>query len=59
MQENIQTVDRLYENKRSIIVNVIGYNHAGQRVIYCRRGCDWECVAPLIVFLARFRRIDK
>ncbi|USS95530.1 DUF4222 domain-containing protein [Serratia symbiotica] len=27
MQENIQTLDRLYEDQRGIIVNVIGYDH--------------------------------
>ncbi|MGG7890230.1 DUF4222 domain-containing protein [Klebsiella aerogenes] len=30
-----------------------------QRVIYRRPGYEWECVAPMIIFRARFKRIDK
>jgi hypothetical protein len=59
MEGNIQTLDRLYADHRGIVVNVIGYDHISQRVIYRRPGYEWECAAPLIIFRARFRRIDK
>ncbi|SUW63269.1 Uncharacterised protein [Buttiauxella agrestis] len=59
MEENIQTLDRLYKDHHGVVVNVIGYDRIGQRVIYRRTGYEWECAAPLIIFRARFRRIDK
>ena len=59
MEEKIQILDRLYADSHGIVVNVIGYDSIGQRVIYRRTGYEWECAAPLIIFRARFRRIDK
>jgi ribulose bisphosphate carboxylase small subunit len=59
MAEVIQSMDRYYRDRHGIIVNVIGYDPIGQRVIYRRPNYEWECVAPLIVFRARFKRIDK
>lgn len=59
MQKNIQTLDRLYMDYNGIVVNVIGYDCISQRVIYRRTGYEWECAAPLIIFRARFTRIDK
>lgn len=59
MEEKIQILDRLYADSHGIVVNVIGYDSIGQRVIYRRAGYEWECAAPLIIFRARFRRIDK
>lgn len=54
-----KTLDRYYRDSHGVVVNVIGYDSVGQRVIYRRPGYDWECVAPLIVFRSRFVRIDK
>lgn len=59
MEENITKLDRLYADERGIVVNVIGYDSVGQRVIYRRTGYEWDCAAPLIIFHARFKRIDK
>jgi hypothetical protein len=59
MTENIQKLNRHYADHRGVVVNVIGYDSIGQRVIYRRAGYEWECAAPLIVFRARFKRIDK
>ncbi|TLI63235.1 DUF4222 domain-containing protein [Escherichia sp. E1130] len=59
MTEHIQPLNRYYRDHHGIVVNVTGYDAAGQRVIYRRPGYEWECVAPLIVFRARFKRIDK
>ncbi|AXF75503.1 DUF4222 domain-containing protein [Erwinia tracheiphila] len=59
MTEHIQPLNRYYRDHRGIVVNVTGYDASGQRVIYRRPGYEWECVAPLIVFRARFKRIDK
>ncbi|EMB4322608.1 DUF4222 domain-containing protein [Pluralibacter gergoviae] len=55
----IQPLNRYYQDDKGVIVNVIGYDAAGQRVIYRRPGYDWECAAPLLVFRSRFRRIDE
>ncbi|WP_410789021.1 DUF4222 domain-containing protein [Klebsiella aerogenes] len=52
-------MNRYYRDSHGIIVNVTGYDVVGQRVIYRRPGYDWECVAPLIVFRTRFKRIDN
>nr|DAK71078.1 MAG TPA: protein of unknown function (DUF4222) [Caudoviricetes sp.] len=52
-------MDRLYRDQHGIVVHVTGYDAARQRVIYRRPGYDWECVAPMIIFRARFKRIDK
>lgn len=59
MAEHIQPLNRYYRDHHGIVVNVTGYDAAGQRVIYRRPGYEWECVAPLIVFRARFVRVDK
>lgn len=59
MKENIQTLDHLYRDWHGNVVHVVGYDRAGQRVIYRRTGYEWECAAPLIIFRARFTRIDK
>ncbi|HIE7312337.1 TPA: DUF4222 domain-containing protein [Klebsiella pneumoniae] len=45
-------MDRLYRDQHGIVVHVTGYD-AG------RPGYEWECVAPMIIFRARFKRIDK
>ncbi|WP_316503110.1 DUF4222 domain-containing protein [Klebsiella oxytoca] len=52
-------MDRLYRDQHGIIVHVTGYDAGRQRVIYRRPGYEWECVAPMIIFRARFKRIDK
>ncbi|MFM3287164.1 DUF4222 domain-containing protein [Klebsiella quasivariicola] len=59
MEENIQPMDRLYRDQHGIVVHATGYDAARQRVIYRRPGYEWECVAPMIIFRARFKRIDK
>ncbi|WMY72760.1 DUF4222 domain-containing protein [Buttiauxella selenatireducens] len=59
MDENVQTLNRLYKDQHGIVVNVVGYDQDKQRVIYSRPGYEWECAAPLIIFRARFTRIDK
>jgi len=58
MIENIQKLDRKYRDRRGIVVNVTGYDKEGQRVIYMRDGYEFECAAPLIIFRARFTRVD-
>jgi hypothetical protein len=57
--EFIQSMNRYYKDHHGIVVNVTGYDPVGQRVIYRRPGYEWDCVAPLIVFRSRFKRIDK
>ncbi|HEY3986477.1 DUF4222 domain-containing protein [Cedecea sp.] len=52
-------MNQYYRDQHGIVVNVTGYDPVGQRVIYRRTDYDWEYVAPLIVFRARFRRTDK
>ena len=59
MEENIQPMDRLYRDQHGIVVHVTGYDAARQPLIYRRPGYEWECVAPMIIFRARFKRIDK
>ncbi|MGG7993894.1 DUF4222 domain-containing protein [Klebsiella aerogenes] len=59
MEENIQPMDRLYRDQHGIVVHVTGYDAGRQSVIYRRPGYEWECVAPIIIFRARFKRIDK
>lgn len=59
MSSTIQPLDRLYKDGRGIVVNVIGYDADRQRVIYRRPGYEWDCVAPVIIFRARFKRVDK
>ncbi|MGA9619036.1 DUF4222 domain-containing protein [Serratia proteamaculans] len=58
MAEKIEQLDRRYRDRNGVVVHVIGYDREGQRVIYNRTGYEWECAAPLIVFRARFTRID-
>ncbi|WP_410476959.1 DUF4222 domain-containing protein [Klebsiella oxytoca] len=52
-------MDRLYRDQHGIVVHVTGYDAGHQRVIYRRPGYKWECVAPMIIFRARFKRVDK
>ncbi|MET4982548.1 DUF4222 domain-containing protein [Klebsiella aerogenes] len=52
-------MDRLYRDQHGIVVHVTGYDAGRQSVIYRRPGYEWECVAPIIIFRARFKRIDK
>lgn len=59
MRNEIQTLDRLYQDHHGITVNVIRYERDSQRVIYRRPGYEWECAAPLILLRARFRRVDQ
>ncbi|OON40637.1 DUF4222 domain-containing protein [Izhakiella australiensis] len=59
MTEHIQPLNGYYRDHHGIIVNVIDYDAAGQRVIYRRDGYEWEYAAPLIVFRARFKRMEK
>ncbi|MFC0140640.1 DUF4222 domain-containing protein [Erwinia mallotivora] len=59
MHAYIKPLNRLYQDRHGIVVNVTGYDATGQRVIYRRAGYEWECAAPLIIFRARFRRIEK
>lgn len=59
MDENIQPLYRLYRDQHGIVVHVTGYDADRQRVIYRRPGYEWECSAPMIIFRARFKRIDK
>ncbi|HBP8874102.1 TPA: DUF4222 domain-containing protein [Escherichia coli] len=54
-----KTLNRYYKDTHGVVVNVIGYDAVGQRVIYRRPGYEWECVAPLIIFRSRFTRVDK
>ncbi|WP_127958043.1 DUF4222 domain-containing protein [Serratia microhaemolytica] len=58
MTENIKKLDRYYRDRNGVIVHVIGYDQAGQRVIYKRTGYEWECAAPLIIFRSRFTKVD-
>ncbi|HGG9150313.1 TPA: DUF4222 domain-containing protein [Enterobacter cloacae] len=59
MSNNHQILDRLYRDHHGIVVNVIRYEPDSQKVVYKRPGYEWECAAPLLIFRARFRRIDK
>nr|WP_238938999.1 DUF4222 domain-containing protein [Mixta mediterraneensis] len=52
-------MNRLYRDHHGIVVNVIRYEADSQKVIYRRPGYEWECAAPLLIFRARFRRLDK
>lgn len=52
------SLDRLYRDHYGVVVHVIEYDQVGQRVIFRRQGYEYECVAPLIVFRAKFTRID-
>lgn len=58
MTKLIEELDRYYRDRNGIVVHVIGYDRLGQRVIYKRTGYEWECASPLILFRARFKRID-
>ncbi|QMV54102.1 DUF4222 domain-containing protein [Ewingella americana] len=59
MAEHIEKLDRKYRDNKGIVVNVIGYDREGQRVIYMRDGYEFECAAPLIIFRARFKRVEE
>jgi len=59
VEEHIQPMDLLYRDQHGIVVHVTGYDAGRQRVIYRRPGYEWECAAPMIIFRARFKRIDK
>ena len=59
MSLNHQLMNRLYRDHHGIVVNFIRYEADSQKVIYRRPGYEWECAAPLLIFRARLRRLDK
>ncbi|WP_312871678.1 DUF4222 domain-containing protein [Serratia fonticola] len=58
LSDGIQLLNRYYRDRNGIVVHVTGYDRPGQRVIYRRTSYEWDCAAPLILFRARFTRID-
>ncbi|HDL8369895.1 TPA: DUF4222 domain-containing protein [Yersinia enterocolitica] len=56
----VQLLDRYYNDKRGIRVHVIGYDRAGDRVIFLREQQRYkpECAQPTYRFKADFTRVD-
>lgn len=59
MPEEIQTLDRHYKDWRGVVVHVVGYDRAGDRVIFLReqQGYKPECAQPVELFKSRFERV--
>jgi len=57
MSEEIQTLDRNYKDRRGVVVHVVGFDRAGDRVIFMRAGYPHECAQPVELFRSRFERV--
>jgi len=57
MSEEIQTLDRHYKDWRGVVVHVVGFDRAGDRVIFMRAGYPHECAQPVELFRSRFERV--
>ena len=57
MSEEIQKLDRRYKDWRGIVVHVVGFDRAGDRVIFMRAGYPHECAQPTEQFRRKFTRI--
>lgn len=58
MSEAIQTLGRRYKDWRGVLVHVVGYDRATERVIYMREGYEHECAYPVARFKLRFERVE-
>lgn len=57
MSEKIQTLDRRYKDWRGVVVHVVGFDRAVDRVIFMRAGYPHECAQPVELFKSRFERV--
>ena len=57
MSEEIQKLDRRYKDWRGVVVHVVGFDRAGDRVIFMRAGYPHECAQPVELFKSRFERV--
>lgn len=57
MSEEIQTLDRHYKDWRGVVVHVVGFDRAGDRVIFMRAGYPHECAQPTEQFRRKFKRV--
>ncbi|WP_223509637.1 DUF4222 domain-containing protein [Rahnella sp. GSA61A] len=56
MSEEIQTLDRHYKDWRGVVVHVVGFDRAGDRVIFMRAGYP-HCAQPTEQFRRKFKRV--
>lgn len=59
MPDKTQKLDRYYKDRRGIVVHVVGYDRAGDRVIFLReqQGYKPECAQPTEQFQRKFTRV--
>ena len=59
MSEKIETLDRYYKDRRGIVVHVVGYDRAGDRVVFLReqQGYKPECAQSVEQFSKKFERV--
>ncbi|MDR3431074.1 MAG: DUF4222 domain-containing protein [Rouxiella aceris] len=57
MSEQIQPLDRRYKDWRGVVVHVVGFDRAGDRVIFMRTGYPHECAQPTEQFRRKFTRV--
>ncbi|MFS7359329.1 DUF4222 domain-containing protein [Rahnella inusitata] len=57
MSEKIQTLDRRYKDWRGVVVHVVGFDRAGDRVIFLRAGYPHERAQPTEQFRRKFTRV--
>lgn len=57
MSEEIQKLDRRYKDWRGVVVHVVGFDRAGDRVIFMRAGYPHKCAQPVELFRSRFERL--
>lgn len=56
--EDPNNLNRIYLDKRGILVRVVRYDREKMWVIYMREGYEHECFAPLYKFKDEFRRVE-
>ena len=57
MPDKTQKLDRYYKDRRGIVVHVVGFDRAGDRVIFMRTGYPHECAQPVELFKSQFERV--
>ncbi|MFD3225697.1 DUF4222 domain-containing protein [Rahnella aceris] len=53
----MQKLDRRYKDWRGVVVHVVGFDRAGDRVIFMRAGYPHECAQPTEQFRRKFKRV--
>ncbi|MFT4271219.1 MAG: DUF4222 domain-containing protein [Pantoea sp.] len=59
MDERVVKTDKLYRDRRGIIVRVTGYDRQTRWIIFMRPGYSHECCVPKWYFEKYFREVGK